>query len=95
MTTHDQAAYEALRAYLTGLLLSPTDRPLASIPQPLQADLQAFLLGKTVYHDASDAPVVYGHDLAAWAHQVVHQTGLSYSLDLAAIDVASLPGVAA
>jgi hypothetical protein len=95
MTTHDQAAYKVLRMYLTDLLLSPIDRPLASIPQPLQADLKAFLLGKTVYHDASDAAVVYGHDLAAWAYQVVHETGLSYSLDLAAIDVASLPGVAA
>lgn len=95
MTTHDQAAYETLRAYLTDLLLAPSDRPLASVPQPLRADLEAFLLGKTLYHDASDTPVVYGHDLAAWAYQVVHQTGLSYPLDLANVDVASLPYVLA
>lgn len=93
MTLHDQAAYEALRAYLTSLLLAPSDRPLAAIPLPLRADLEAFLLGKTLYHDASDQPVVYGHDLAAWAHQIVHQTGLTYSLDLATVDVADLTDV--
>jgi hypothetical protein len=91
MTKHDQTVYEALRAYLTDLLIAPSDRSLASIPQPLRADLEAFLSGKTLYHDASDAPVVYGHDLAAWAYQVVHQTGLSYPLDLAALDVISFP----
>jgi len=90
MTLHDQAAYEALRAYLTSLLLAPSDRPLAATPLPLRADLEAFLLGKTLYHDASDQPVVYGHDLAAWAHQVVHQTGLTYPLNLATVDVADL-----
>jgi hypothetical protein len=90
MTTHDQTAYEALRAYLTGLLLAPRDRPLAAVPLPLRADLEAFLLGKTLYHDADDQPLVYGHDLAAWAHQVVHQTGLTYPLDLATVDVADL-----
>lgn len=90
MTLHDQTAYEALRVYLSNLLLAPRDRPYASIPLPLRADLEAFLLGKTLYHDASDQPVVYGHDLAAWAHQVVHQTGLTYPLNLATVDVADL-----
>lgn len=90
MTSHDQTAYAALRAYLTALLLAPRDRPLATIPRPLRADLEVFLVGKTLYHGADDEPMVYGHDLAAWAYQVVHQTGLTYPLDLATVDVASL-----
>lgn len=90
MTAHDQAAYEALRAYLTQLLLVPQDRALAATPAPLRADLEAFLFGKTLYHDAAGAPVVYGHDLAAWAYRIVHVTGLSHPVDLAAVDVADL-----
>lgn len=90
MTAHDQTAYEALRAYLTDLLIAPRDRSLAAVPPPLRADLEAFLFGKTLYHDANDKPMVYGHDLAAWAHQIVHQTGLAYPLDLATVDVADL-----
>jgi hypothetical protein len=90
MTTHDQAAYDALRAYLTHLLLAPQDRALDTIPSPLRADLESFLRGKTLYHDATDKPVVYGHDLAAWAHQVVHLTGLAYPVELATVDVTNL-----
>lgn len=95
MTTYDQAAYDALRAYLTHLLLAPQDRALDTIPSPLRADLEFFLLGKTLYHDASDKPVVYGHDLAAWAHQVVHFTGLTYPVELATVDVTDLAGALA
>ena len=76
---------------LASLLLTPRDCPLSSVPGPLRSDLEAFLLGKTLYHDAHDQPVVYGYDLAAWAYQVVHQTGLTYPLNLATVDVSALP----
>jgi hypothetical protein len=59
MTLRDRAAYEALRACLTNLLLTPLDCPLSSVPDPLHPDLEAFLLGKTLYYDAHDQPVVY------------------------------------
>ena len=90
MTLHDRAAYEALRVYLTNLL-TPLDCPLSSVPGPLHPDLEAFLLGKILYYDAHDQPVVYGHDLMAWAYQVVYQTDLTHSLNLATVDVNALP----
>lgn len=34
--------------------------------------------------------MVYGHDLATWAHQVIHVSGLEYPLTLATVDVDSL-----
>jgi hypothetical protein len=48
------------------------------------------MLGKTVYHDAADRPVIYAHNLAAWAHQVIHVSGLEYPVSLASVDVDSL-----
>ncbi|WBA44377.1 hypothetical protein [Hymenobacter canadensis] len=79
-----------LRAYLTHLLTDPRDKALEDVPAPLRASVEAFLLGKTVYHDAADRPIIYAHDLAAWAHQVIHVSGLEYPVSLATIDVDSL-----
>lgn len=90
MTRHDQEAYRALRTYLTHLLTDPRDKALEEVPEPLRASVEAFLRGKTIYHDAADRPVVYAHDLAAWAHQVIHVSGLEYPLSLASVDVNSL-----
>jgi hypothetical protein len=90
MTAHGQAAYKALRAYLTHLMLVPQDRVLTSVPLLLRADLEAFLHGKTLYQNENSNLVVHGHDLATWAHQIVYVTGLAYPIELAAVDVASL-----
>lgn len=90
MNRHDQEAYRALRAYLTHLLTHPHDRALDDVPAPLRASVEAFLQGKTVYHDAADRIMIYGHDLAAWAHQVIHVSGLEYPLSLATVDVERL-----
>jgi hypothetical protein len=87
LTSHAQAAYQALRSYLDQLMRVPSDCALLAVPSPLRKDLESFLIGKTIYHDAAGAPVVYGHDLAAWAHQIVYLTGLTYPLNLSAIDV--------
>ncbi|RZK34112.1 MAG: hypothetical protein EOO61_14145 [Hymenobacter sp.] len=95
MTSHGQAAYEALRAYLTRLMTAPKDRTLISTPPVLRADLESFLHGKTLYQDEHNNLVVHGHDLAAWAHQIVYVTGLSYPIGLAAVDTASLADVLA
>ncbi len=95
MTSHDQAAYEALRAYLTRLMAAPQDRALVSIPPVLRADLESFLHCKTLYQDEDNNLVVHGHDLAAWAHQIVYVTGLSYPIELAAVDTASLADILA
>lgn len=93
MTSHGLAAYEALRAYLTRLMTAPQDRTLASTPLVLRADLEFFLHGKTLYQDEHNNLVVHGHDLAAWAHQIVYVTGLSYPIELAAMDMASLANI--
>jgi len=87
MTRHNQEAYRALRSYLTHLLTNPQDKALEDVPTPLQASLEAFMFGKTVYHDAADRSMIYAHDLAAWAHQVIHVSGLEYPVSLASIDV--------
>lgn len=70
----------------------PQDRVLTSVPLLLRADLEVFLHGKTLYHNADNNLVVHGHDLASWAHQIVYITGLTYPVELAAVDVASLAG---
>lgn len=90
MNTHDQEAYQALRAYLTHLLTDPRDKALTDVPEPLRASVEAFLQGKTVYHNADDQLIIYGHDLADWAHRVIHVSGLEYPVTLATIDVARL-----
>ncbi|TGE03306.1 hypothetical protein [Hymenobacter fodinae] len=90
MTSHNQEAYRVLRAYLTHLLTDPRDKALEEVPAPLRASVEAFMLGKTVYHDAADRPIIYAHDLAAWAHQVIHVSGLEYPVSLASVDVDSL-----
>ena len=90
MNPHDQEAYRVLRAYLTHLIINPRDKALDEVPAPLRASVEAFMLGKTVYHDAADRPFIYAHDLAAWAHQVIHISGLEYPVSLATVDVDSL-----
>ncbi|MCR5890949.1 hypothetical protein LRS06_24815 [Hymenobacter sp. J193] len=60
------------------------------MPTPLRASVEAFMQGKTVYHDAADRPVIYAHDLAAWAHQVIHVSGLEYPVSLATVDLDTL-----
>lgn len=87
LTSQAQAAYQALRSYLDQLMRVPNDRALLAVPLPLRTDLESFLVGKTIYHDAAGAPIVYGHDLAAWAHQIVYLTGLTYPLKLSSIDL--------
>lgn len=68
-------------------MLMPSDRALLAVPSPLRMDLVSFLIGKTIYHDAAGSPIVYGHDLAAWAHQIVYLTGLGFPLELSSIDL--------
>ena len=87
MTSHDRAAYQALRRYLEHLMCMPSDRALLAVPSPLRTDLESFLAGKTIYHDAAGAPIVYGHDLAAWAHQIVYLTGLVSPFQLSSVDL--------
>lgn len=90
MTRHDQEAYRALRSYLTHLLTTPQDKSFDDVPAPLRASVEAFMQGKTVYHDAADRPMIYAHDLAAWAHQVIHVSGLEYPVSLANVDINQL-----
>ncbi|MBO3273354.1 hypothetical protein [Hymenobacter defluvii] len=90
MTSRNQEAYRVLRAYLTHLLTDPRDKALEEVPAPLRASVEAFMLGKTVYHDAHDQPIIYAHDLAAWAYQVIHVSGLEYPVSLASVDIDSL-----
>ncbi|UOG77671.1 hypothetical protein MTX78_25190 (plasmid) [Hymenobacter tibetensis] len=71
-------------------MTDPRDKALEEVPVPLRASVKAFMLGKTVYHDAQDRPIIYAHDLAAWAHQVIHVSGLEYPVPLASVDINSL-----
>ncbi|WP_251047121.1 hypothetical protein [Hymenobacter sp. ISL-91] len=71
-------------------MTNPRDKALEEVPSPLRTSVEAFMEGKTVYHDATDRPIIYAHDLAAWAHQVIHISGLEYPVALATVDVASL-----
>lgn len=87
MSPHNQQTYRALRDYLTYLLANPRDKALPEVPLPFRASVELFMQGKTMYADAAGKPIIYGHDLAAWAYQVIHVSGLEYPLPLAAMDV--------
>ncbi|SDZ02314.1 hypothetical protein SAMN04488069_1421 [Hymenobacter psychrophilus] len=87
MSPHNQQAYRALRAYLTYLLANQRDKALSEVPLLFRASVELFMQGKTMYADAADQPIIYAHDLAAWAYQVIYVSGLEYPLPLAAVDV--------
>ena len=87
MSPYNQQTYGALRAYLTYLLTNPRDKALPEVPLLFRASVELFMQGKTMYVDAAGQPITYGHDLAAWAYQVIHVSGLEYPLPLAAVDM--------
>ena len=91
MTSSSQAAYQALRDYLNGLL-QPTlaDHALADVPAALRPGLEAFMAGKTEYQDKDGRRMIYAADLAAWAADLIHGAGLPAPLPLAAVDVEAL-----
>jgi hypothetical protein len=91
MTSCSQAAYQALRDYLNGLLHpSLADQTLADVPAALRPGLEAFMTGKTEYQDEAGRRMIYAADLAAWAADLIYGAGLSAPLPLAAMDVAAL-----
>ena len=91
MTSSSQAAYQALRDYLNGLLHpSLADQALADVPAALRPGLEAFMAGKTEYQDEVGRRMIYAADLAAWAADLIYGAGLSAPLPLATVDVAAL-----
>ena len=91
MTPSTQDAYQALRDYLNGLLNpSLADQALANVPAALRPGLEAFMRGKTEYQDEAGRRMIYAADLAAWAADLIHGTGLAAPLPLATVDVAAL-----
>ena len=91
MITSNQAAYQALRDYLNGLLHpSLADQALLEVPAVLRPGLEAFMAGKTEYQDEAGRRMIYAADLAAWATDLIHGAGLSAPLPLATVDVAAL-----
>jgi hypothetical protein len=91
MTSASRTAYGALRDYLNSLL-SPThpDQALDEVPAALRPELEAFLRGKTAYQDEADRRMIYAHDLAAWASDLIYGAGLTAPLPMATLDVAAL-----
>jgi hypothetical protein len=53
--------------------------------------LEAFMSGKTEYHDEAGRRMIYAADLAAWAIDLIFGAGLAAPLPLAMVDVAALP----
>ncbi|MCC2548566.1 hypothetical protein LJY25_19115 [Hymenobacter sp. BT175] len=90
MPFEDHAAYLALRTYLDFLLTSSTDQAFSDIPAALRSNLAVFMEGKTVYQNSAGQRMVYAADLAAWANDVVHESGLAIALPLASLSVAEL-----
>lgn len=91
MISSNQAAYQALRDYLNGLLRpSLADQALADVPEALRPGLEAFMSGKTEYQDEAGRRMIYAADLAAWATDLIYDAGLTAPLPLATVDVAAL-----
>jgi hypothetical protein len=91
MTSCSQAAYQALRDYLNGLLHPPlADQALTDVPAALRPGLEAFMTGKTEYQDEAGRRMIYAADLAAWAADLIYGAGLSAPLPLATMDVSAL-----
>lgn len=91
MTLASHTVYRALRDYLNALVASPLpDQPLDDVPAALRPELEEFMQGKPMYHDKTGQRVMHATDLAAWATNLVHGTGLATPLPLAALDVAAL-----
>lgn len=89
MNASSQAAYQALRDYLTALLQpSLPDQALANVPAALLANLEAYLVGKTSYQDETGQRWVYAADLAAWAGDLMYGAGLAVALPLATVNPA-------
>ncbi len=91
MPPASRVPFQALRDYLNSLL-SPDhpDQALDEVPAALRPELEAFLLGKTECQDEAGRRVVYAHDLAAWATDLIYGAGLTSPLPLATLDVAAL-----
>ena len=60
------------------------------MPAALRPGLEAFMAGKTEYQDEAGRRMIYAADLAAWAADLIHGTGLPAPLPLATVDVAAL-----
>lgn len=91
MTSASHLAYQALRDYLNALMASTLpDQLLANVPAALHPELEVFMQGKPMYHDETGRHMIHATDLAAWATNLVHGTGLATPLPLAALDVAAL-----
>jgi hypothetical protein len=91
MTSASHTAYRALRDYLNALIASTLpDQPLDDVPAALRPELEIFMQGKARYHDESGRHMIPATDLAEWATNLVHGTGLTTPLPLATLDVAAL-----
>ncbi|GAB3306753.1 hypothetical protein ACFQT0_26425 [Hymenobacter humi] len=90
MPFEHHAAYLALRTYLESLLAASTDQAFSDIPAALRPNLAVFMEGKTEYQNSAGQRMVYAADLAAWANDVVHGSGLAIALPLASLSVAEL-----
>lgn len=91
MISSSQAAYQALRDYLNGLLQPAlADQALAEALAVLRPGLEAFIAGKTEYQDEAGRRMIYAADLAAWAVKLIHGAGLPAPLPLATVDVEAL-----
>lgn len=90
MNATSQAAYHALRDYLTALRQSSLpDQALADVPAALHATLEAFMANKSVYQDETGRRMLHAADLSAWADDLVYGTGLAVPLPLATVDAAA------
>ena len=91
MTSASHTTYRALRDYLNALVAAPLlDQPLDDVPAALRPELEIFMQGKARYHDATGRRMIHATDLAAWATNLIHGTGLTTPLPLAVLDVAAL-----
>lgn len=91
MNAASQAAYQAIRDYLNAMRQpSLPDQALEEVPTALRPSLEAFMLGKTEYQDATGRRMIYAADLAAWASDLIYGAGLAAPLPLDTIDAAAL-----
>lgn len=95
MSPQAPVAYQALREYLNQLLTVIQDRAWDEVPALLHPHLAHFMRGKTLYEDAvTGRGMIYGHDLAGWANELLYGAGLSQPLPLRPADTAGLQAAA-
>ncbi|TPG59480.1 hypothetical protein EAH73_21450 [Hymenobacter nivis] len=91
MTSAGEAAYQALRDYLNGLLQPClADQALVDVPVALRSGLETFIAGTAEHRDEAGRRMVYAADLAAWAADLISGAGLTAPLPLATVEVAAM-----